>query len=122
MITFDEVTRRFGERLALDSVSWHMDEGECLVLLGPSGAGKTTVLRLITHEIKPTSGTVLVGTFRSGRLSRSQRALLRRTLGVIYEDFRADNDATVRRILRFLGGRVHELWTGVNSRAQPQVS
>ena len=95
MITFDEVTRRFGERLALDSVSWHMDEGECLVLLGPSGAGKTTVLRLITHEIKPTSGTVLVGTFRSGRLSRSQRALLRRTLGVIYEDFRLLNDRTV---------------------------
>src|SRR5438093_2580282 len=95
MITFDEVTRRFGERLALDSVSWHMDGGECLVLLGPSGAGKTTVLRLITHEIKPTSGTVLVGTFRSGRLSRSQRALLRRTLGVIYEDFRLLNDRTV---------------------------
>jgi cell division transport system ATP-binding protein len=95
MITFDEVTKRFGERLALDSVSWHMDEGECLVLQGPSGAGKTTVLRLITHEVKPTSGTVLVGTFRSGRLSRSQRALLRRTLGVIYEDFRLLNDRTV---------------------------
>src|SRR5213595_3119708 len=95
MITFEHVTKRYGERLALDSVSWHMDEGECVVFLGPSGAGKTTVLRLITHEIQPTLGRVTVGTFRTGRLSRSQRALLRRTLGIIYEDFRLLNDRTV---------------------------
>lgn len=95
MITFDQVTKRYGERLALDSVSWHMDEGECVVFLGHSGAGKTTLLRLITHETQPTSGTVTVGTFRSGRLSRGQRALLRRTLGIIYEDFRLLNDRTV---------------------------
>ncbi len=95
MITFDQVTRRYGERLALDAVSWHMDEGECVVFLGHSGAGKTTLLRLITHEVQPTEGHVTVGTFRSGHLSRSQRALLRRTLGIIYEDFRLLNDRTV---------------------------
>ena len=95
MITFEHVTKRYGERLALDSVSWHMDEGECVVFLGPSGAGKTSILRLITHEISPTSGRVTVGTFRSGRISRSQRALLRRTLGIVYEDFRLLHDRTV---------------------------
>jgi len=95
MISFDQVTKRYGERLALDSVSWHMDEGECVVFLGHSGAGKTTILRLITHETQPTSGTVTVGTFRGRRLSRSQRALLRRTLGIIYEDFRLLNDRSV---------------------------
>ncbi len=95
MITFEQVSRRFGERLALDGVSWHMDEGECLVFLGHSGAGKTTLLRLITHEIQPTAGKVIVGTFRGGRLSRRQRALLRRTLGIIYEDFRLLHDRTV---------------------------
>jgi cell division transport system ATP-binding protein len=95
MITFDHVSRRYRERLALDSVSWHMDEGECVVLVGPSGAGKTTLLRLITHELAPSSGTVTVGTFRGPRLSRAKRALLRRTLGIIYEDFRLLNDRTV---------------------------
>jgi cell division transport system ATP-binding protein len=95
MITFEQVTKRYGERLALDSVSWHMDEGECVVFLGRNGAGKTTLLRLITHEIQPTLGAITVGTFRSGRLTRPQRALLRRTLGIIYEDFRLLNDRTV---------------------------
>ncbi|HEY2954993.1 MAG TPA: ATP-binding cassette domain-containing protein [Candidatus Eisenbacteria bacterium] len=95
MITFEQVSKRYGQRLALDSVSWHMDEGESVVFLGPSGAGKTTLLRLITHEVQPSSGTVTVGTFRTGRLTRSQRALLRRTLGIIYEDFRLLNDRTV---------------------------
>ncbi len=95
MITFEQVSKRYGQRLALDSVSWRMDEGECVVFLGPSGAGKTTVLRLITHEIQPSVGTVTVGTFRTGRLTRAQRALLRRTLGIIYEDFRLLHDRTV---------------------------
>jgi len=95
MITFEQVSRRYRERLALDSVSWHMDEGECVVFAGPSGAGKTTLLRLITHELAPSSGTVTVGTFRGARLPRAKRALLRRTLGIVYEDFRLLNDRTV---------------------------
>ncbi|MBI1797314.1 MAG: ATP-binding cassette domain-containing protein [Candidatus Eisenbacteria bacterium] len=95
MITFDQVSKRFAGRLVLEDVSWHMDEGECVVFLGDTGAGKTTLLRLITHEMRPTSGAVTVGTFRSGRLKRSQRALLRRTLGIIYEDFRLLADRSV---------------------------
>lgn len=95
MITFEQVSKRYGERLALDRVSWHMDEGDCVVFLGHSGSGKTTLLRLITHETQPTSGTVTVGTFRGGRLSRARRALLRRTLGIVYEDFRLLADRSV---------------------------
>jgi cell division transport system ATP-binding protein len=95
MIAFERVTKRYGERLALDDVSWRMDEGECVVVLGHSAAGKTTLLRLITHETQPTSGSVVVGTFRGGRLSRGHRALLRRTLGIVYEDFRLLGDRSV---------------------------
>jgi cell division transport system ATP-binding protein len=95
MISFEQVTKRFRERVALDGVSWGMREGECVVIQGPSGSGKTTLLRLITHELLPTTGRVSVGTFAGGRLGRAQRALLRRTLGIIYEDFRLLNDRTV---------------------------
>ena len=95
MIAFEHVTKRYGERLALDDVTWRMEEGECAVVLGHSAAGKTTLLRLITHETQPTTGVVTVGTFRGGRLSRAHRALLRRTIGVIYEDFRLLPDRTV---------------------------
>jgi cell division transport system ATP-binding protein len=95
MITFSHVSKRHGDHVTLDHVSWKMEEGECVVFCGPSGAGKTSILRLITHEILPSSGTVTVGTFRGGRLRRAQRALLRRTLGIIYEDFRLLNDRTV---------------------------
>ena len=95
MIAFEHVTKRYGERLALDDVSWRMDEGECVVVLGHSAAGKTTLLRLITHETQPTSGSVVVGTFRGGRLARAHRALLRRTLGIVYEDFRLLGDRSV---------------------------
>ena len=95
MIAFEHVTKRYGERLALDDVSWRMDEGELVCVLGHSAAGKTTLLRMITHEAQPTSGTVSVGTLRGGRLSRAHRALLRRTLGIIYEDFRLLADRSV---------------------------
>jgi cell division transport system ATP-binding protein len=95
MITFEQVTKRYGGRLALDSVSWHMDEGECVVFAGHSGCGKTTLLRLITHEIAPTSGRVTVGTLCGPRLSRARRALLRRTLGTVYEDFRLLPDRSI---------------------------
>jgi ABC-type ATPase involved in cell division len=90
VITFEDVSKRFGERMALDHLSWHMDEGEAVAFLGSNGSGKTTVLRLITHEIQPTSGKVTVGTFHARRLRRGHRALLRRTLGIIYEDLAAE--------------------------------
>src|SRR5258706_7367549 len=111
MITFEQVTKRYGERLALDSVSWRMDEGECVVFQGSSGAGKTTLLRLITHEISPWAGIITVGTFRGSRLSRGRRALLRRSLGVVYEDFRLLADRTVFENVALavrIGGRFAE--------------
>lgn len=95
MITFEHVTKRFGERVALDDVSWSMDAGECVVFLGPSGSGKTTLLRLVTREIQPSSGEITVGSFSGSRLSRGRRALLRRTLGIVFEDFRLLTDRTV---------------------------
>jgi ABC-2 type transport system ATP-binding protein len=61
MLTAARLTRRFGERLALDDVSFDVRPGEILALLGPNGAGKTTTLRLLAGLIAPSSGTVRLG-------------------------------------------------------------
>jgi cell division transport system ATP-binding protein len=89
------VTKRFGPRLALAGVDWEVAAGERVAVLGANGAGKTTLLRLLTLEIAPTTGTVQVGDSVSGRLSREQRKLLRRAIGVVFEDLRLLPDRPV---------------------------
>ena len=92
MIRLTRVTQRYGSQVALDDVTFEVNEGDFCVVLGPSGAGKTSLLRLLTMEALPTSGQVQVGSFVSGRLGRGQRAELRRTLGVVFEDFKLLDD------------------------------
>ena len=92
MIRMTRVAKRFGAEEALADLDWEVGEGEFCVLHAPSGAGKTTMLRLLTMEELPTEGQVQVGSFVSGRSSRGQRAQLRRTLGVVFEDFKLLED------------------------------
>ncbi len=95
MIEFHHVTKRFGDEIALDDVSISIAQGELVVLLGASGTGKSTFLRLISFEDEPTSGEVVVGAFRSGAARSAQVQQLRRRLGIIYQDFRLLPDRTV---------------------------
>jgi cell division transport system ATP-binding protein len=92
VIRLTRVTQRYGSQVALDDVTFEVNEGDFCVVLGPSGAGKTSLLRLLTMEALPTSGQVQVGSFVSGRMGRGQRAELRRTLGVVFEDFKLLDD------------------------------
>ena len=92
MIRLTHVTQRYGAQVALDDVTFEVHEGEFCVVLGESGAGKTSLLRLLTMEQLPTSGQVQVGSFVSGRMGRGQRGALRRTLGVVFEDFKLLED------------------------------
>jgi cell division transport system ATP-binding protein len=89
------VAKRYGAEEALADLDWEVGEGEFCVVHAPSGAGKTTLLRLLTMEILPTEGQVQVGSFVSGRASKGQRTQLRRTLGVVYEDFKLLPDRDV---------------------------
>jgi cell division transport system ATP-binding protein len=95
MIRMTRVAKRYGAEEALADLDWEVGEGEFCVLHAPSGAGKTTMLRLLTLEELPTEGQVQVGSFVSGRAGKGQRTQLRRTLGVIYEDFKLLGDRDV---------------------------
>ena len=92
MIRMTRIAKRYGAEEALADLDWEVGEGEFVVVHAPSGAGKTTLLRLLTMEILPTEGQVQVGSFVSGRANKGQRTQLRRTLGVVYEDFKLLED------------------------------
>jgi cell division transport system ATP-binding protein len=95
LIRFQRVTKRYGDTVALEDIDWEVQAGERVVLLGASGAGKTTLLRLASMEIAPSSGAVIVGSYASGSLNGAKRALMRRTLGIVFEEARLLPDRTV---------------------------
>lgn len=73
---------------ALKGVSFTLETGEFAFLVGPSGSGKSTILKLITGEVAPTDGRVIVNGFDVGNMKLSKMPYLRRSLGVIFQDFR----------------------------------
>jgi len=88
MIRMTGVVKRYPAETALADLDWEVGEGEFCVVHAPSGAGKTTLFKLLTMEELPTEGSVQVGSFVSGRAGKGQRTQLRRTLGVVFEDFK----------------------------------
>ncbi len=74
--------------VALDGVDLSINEGEFVFLVGPSGSGKTTIMKLITGEIRPKGGQIVVNDFDLSRIKRRKLPKLRRTLGVIFQDYR----------------------------------
>jgi len=97
MIDVVDVSRRYeGAQAALDHLSLHVAEGECLALLGPSGSGKSTLLNLIAGLDRPSEGTVTVGGTRVDRLSEAAAARYRRaTIGLVFQFFNLLDDLTV---------------------------
>lgn len=90
MVILQGVSKHYPQRRrpALDNVSLHVPPGQFLFLTGPSGAGKTTFLRLLFGAALPSAGTIRVGGADLGRLSPRQIPRLRRKLGVIFQDFK----------------------------------
>ncbi|MBE6940076.1 MAG: cell division ATP-binding protein FtsE [Ruminococcaceae bacterium] len=80
---------------ALRDVSFTINDGDFVFLVGPSGSGKSTIIKLLTGEVEPTVGRVMVNGFSMSRISDKQIPLLRRTLGVIFQDFRLISSKTV---------------------------
>lgn len=81
---------------ALKGVSFTVDDGEFVFLVGPSGSGKSTIIKLMTGEVVPTAGRVMVNGFSMSRIAEKQIPYMRRTIGVIFQDFRLIGNKTVR--------------------------
>lgn len=83
------------ETVALDGVDLSIDEGEFVFLVGPSGSGKTTIMKLITGEIRANSGEITVNDFDMMKIKRRKLPKMRRTLGVIFQDYRLIENMSV---------------------------
>src|SRR5262249_10468758 len=103
MIQLFSVSKKYGTfREALVEVTFRVAPGEFVFLTGPSGAGKSTLLRLLFLEEAPTSGQILVNGRNIGVLPQSQVPYLRRTMGVVFQDFRLIARKTVFENISFV--------------------
>jgi len=95
MILLDRVTKTYNRRgPALERVSLHVEPKEFVIIVGQSGAGKSTLFKLLTREEKPTSGKIIVGGMDYEHLSDKDIPLLRRKIGVVFQDFKLLNNKT----------------------------
>jgi cell division transport system ATP-binding protein len=89
MVVFENVQKTYEPGVvALEGVSFTIEKGEFVFVVGASGSGKSTVIRLLLKEIEPTEGRIVVGGRDLGRLKRSKVPLLRRNLGCVFQDFK----------------------------------
>ena len=97
MVLFENVSMTYpgGDMRAIDDMSFAIDDGEFVFLVGPSGSGKTSVIKLITGEVRADGGELNVNGFDLRRIRRGRLPALRRTIGVIFQDFRLIEDMTV---------------------------
>ncbi len=96
------VWKTFGEQHALQDVNLHVQKGEFVFLVGPSGAGKTTLVRMVYREDTPTQGRVIIGGQDTTRMHRKYIPLLRRNIGMVFQDFKLLPDKTVYENIAFV--------------------
>ena len=114
MIQFNNVVKTYEQgNNALNGVTMQIEDGEFCFLVGPSGSGKSTIIRLITGELRPTSGSVHVNGYTLERIRKREIPYLRRTVGVVFQDFRLISNMTVYEnvafAMRVVGAREKEI-------------
>ena len=119
MIQFTDVTKSYTEgNTALNGVSLQIEDGEFVFLVGPSGSGKSTIMKLITGELRPTTGSVHVNGYNLETIRKRDIPHMRRTLGVVFQDFRLIPKMTVwdnvAYAMRVVGARERDIKERVN--------
>ncbi len=96
MVVLDHVTMQYptGTK-ALDDVTFHINKGEFVFIVGSSGSGKTTLIKLLLKEMNPTAGEISVDDKQYSKLKRKEIPMLRRKIGVVFQNFRLLKDRTV---------------------------
>ena len=87
---------------AIKGISLTIEDGEFVFLVGPSGSGKSTIIKLLTGEVEPCGGRIMINGFSVSNISERQIPLMRRTLGIIFQDFRLIEKKTVYENLEFV--------------------
>jgi len=116
MIQFTDVVKTYQQgNNALNGATMQIEDGEFVFLIGPSGSGKSTIIKMITGELKPTSGTVHVNGYSLERIRKREIPYLRRTVGVVFQDFRLiptmtvyENVAFAMRVIGATGKEIRE--------------
>ena len=102
MIEFTNVEKTYEQgNKALNGVSMTIEDGEFVFLVGPSGSGKSTIIKLITGELKPTAGSVHVNGYSLERIRKREVPYLRRTIGIVFQDYRLISNMTVYENVAF---------------------
>ena len=102
MIIFNDVVKSYSVGTqALKGINMQIDDGEFVFLVGPSGSGKSTIIKLISGELRPTSGSVHVNGYSLERIRKREVPYMRRTVGVVYQDFRLIDTMTVYENVAF---------------------
>ena len=114
MIEFTDVVKSYVQgNTALRGVSMQIEDGEFVFLVGPSGSGKSTIIKMITGELKPTSGAAHVNGYSLDRIRKKEVPFMRRTVGVVFQDFRLIATKTVYEnvafAMRVIGARTREI-------------
>lgn len=108
MITLENVTKTYSGNIGLENANIHIDKGDFVFLVGPSGAGKSTFIRLLLKEIDADSGRIFVGGREVTALSNREIPLLRRRIGIVFQDFRLLPKKTVYENVAFAMEILHK--------------
>lgn len=95
MIRFQDVSKQYGDTVVLDTISFSINKGGFVYLVGPTGAGKTTIFRLILKDLDPTQGDIFFGDWELSKLPKGKVPHLRRKIGTVFQDLKLLKDRTV---------------------------
>ena len=107
MIDFVNVTKAYGDKIVLKDANLHIDDGEFVFIVGPTGAGKSTLIKLISREVEPDEGDIIVDGQIIDDLSNREIPQFRRQIGMVFQDFRLLPNLTVYENVAFAKEVIH---------------